>query len=74
MIIFSLSLAAAVSTPTENLKAKKTFQAWMDEHSNFRTICEEGKGWLVCKEQTKNELNYYVITHDFTHDYVAFSN
>jgi len=35
-----------VSTPTENLKVTKTFQAWMDDHSNFRTICEEGKGKL----------------------------
>ena len=33
-----------VSTPTENLKVTKTFQAWMDDHANFRTICEEGKG------------------------------
>merc|ERR1711934_1035386 len=35
-----------VSTPTENLKVTKTFQAWMDDHANFRTICEEGKGKL----------------------------
>ena len=33
-----------VSTPTENLKVTKTFQAWMDDHANFRTICENGKG------------------------------
>ena len=33
-----------MSTPTENLKVTKTFQAWMDDHANFRTICEEGKG------------------------------
>merc|ERR1712115_712142 len=26
-----------VSTPTENLKVTKTFQAWMDDHANFRT-------------------------------------
>merc|ERR1712066_154764 len=35
-----------VSTPTENLKVTKTFQIWMDDHANFRTICEEGKGKL----------------------------
>merc|ERR1712095_166803 len=35
-----------VSTPTENLKVTKTFQAWMDDHANFRTICENGKGKL----------------------------
>merc|ERR1711983_575168 len=35
-----------VSTPTENLKLVKTFVAWMDEHANLRTICEEGKGKL----------------------------
>jgi hypothetical protein len=35
-----------VSTPTESLKVAKTFAAFMDEHSNLRTICEEGKGKL----------------------------
>merc|ERR1712241_250358 len=35
-----------VSTPTENLKVTKTFQAWMDDHADFRTICENGKGKL----------------------------
>ena len=35
-----------VSTPTENLKLGKTFQIWMDEHSNLRTLCDEGKGKL----------------------------
>merc|ERR1719331_2550900 len=35
-----------VSTPTENLKVTKTFQAWMNDHANFRTICENGKGKL----------------------------
>ena len=34
----------AVSTPTENLKINKGFKAWMDDHANLRTICEEGKG------------------------------
>ena len=42
---FALS-GGKVSTPTENLKVTKTFQAWMDDHANFRTICEEGKGNL----------------------------
>lgn len=42
---FSLS-GGKVSTPTENLKVAKTFQGWMDDHSNLRTICEEGKGKL----------------------------
>jgi protein-tyrosine phosphatase len=35
-----------LSTPAENLKLTKTFPQWMDEHANFRTICEEGKGKL----------------------------
>jgi len=35
-----------VSTPTENLKVKETFTAFMDAHSNLRSICEEGKGKL----------------------------
>ena len=38
------SILGKVSTPTENLKVTKTFQVWMDDHANFRTICEEGKG------------------------------
>lgn len=33
-----------VATPAENLKLNKTFDKWMEEHANFRTICEEGKG------------------------------
>ncbi len=33
-----------VSTPAENLKLNKTFVQWMDEHANFRQICEDGKG------------------------------
>ena len=33
-----------MSTPAENLKVNKTFVAWMDEHANFRDICEVGKG------------------------------
>jgi protein-tyrosine phosphatase len=35
-----------VSTPTENLKLAKPFALYMDEHSNLRTICAEGKGKL----------------------------
>merc|ERR1712176_26501 len=35
-----------VSTPTENLKISKKFVDWMNEKSNLRTICEEGKGKL----------------------------
>ncbi len=34
----------SVATPAENLKLNKTFVQWMEEHANFRTICEEGKG------------------------------
>ncbi len=37
----------AVSTPTENLKVTKPFQQWMDDHANFRDICEEGKGKMI---------------------------
>merc|ERR1739847_57365 len=39
---FALS-GGKVSTPTENLKINKGFKAWMDDHANLRTICEEGK-------------------------------
>merc|ERR1712036_172562 len=42
---FSLT-GGKVSTPTENLKVAKTFVKYMEEHSNLRTICEEGKGKL----------------------------
>merc|ERR1712036_138279 len=35
-----------VSTPTEALKLKRPFEAYMEEHSNLRTICAEGKGKL----------------------------
>jgi len=42
---FSLT-GGKLSTPAENLKLHKTFVQWMDDHSNFRTICEEGKGKL----------------------------
>merc|ERR1712243_395530 len=42
---FSLT-GGKVSTPTENLKVVTSFSKWMDDHSNLRTICEEGKGKL----------------------------
>merc|ERR1712122_415853 len=35
-----------VSTPTEALKCKETFTAYMETHKELRTICEEGKGKL----------------------------
>jgi len=35
-----------VSTPTENLKLAKPFAAYMEDHANLRTICDEGKGKL----------------------------
>merc|ERR1712227_406487 len=35
-----------VSTPTEALKCKETFTAYMETHKELRTICEEGKGEL----------------------------
>merc|ERR1711920_1026755 len=35
-----------VSAPTESLKVSKSFQDYMEEHANLRTICEEGKGKL----------------------------
>eukprot|EP00095_Tigriopus_kingsejongensis_P011533 maker-scaffold33_size549341-snap-gene-1.22 protein:Tk11533 transcript:maker-scaffold33_size549341-snap-gene-1.22-mRNA-1 annotation:"PREDICTED: paladin" len=42
---FSLT-GGKVSTPTENLKVTKSFHTWMEEHQNFRDICEVGKGKL----------------------------
>jgi len=42
---FSLT-GGKVSTPTENLKVVTSFSKWMDDHSNLRTICDEGKGKL----------------------------
>jgi hypothetical protein len=44
-----------LSTPTENLKVTKTFQSWMDEHSNFRDICEDGKGKLQWERDIPQE-------------------
>jgi protein-tyrosine phosphatase len=44
-----------LSTPTENLKVTKTFQSWMDEHSNFRDICEDGKGNLQWERDIPQE-------------------
>merc|ERR1712088_421422 len=42
---FSLT-GGKVSAPTENLKVATTFSKWMDDHSNLRDICDEGKGKL----------------------------
>jgi len=44
-----------VSTPTENLKVTKTFEGYMGEHANFRTICEEGKGKLQWERDIPQE-------------------
>lgn len=38
-----------VSAPAENLKVSKTFVQWMNEHEDFRTICEDGKGTYPSK-------------------------
>merc|ERR1712209_323672 len=35
-----------VSTPADQLKLQKTFSQFMEEHSNLRTLVEEGKGKL----------------------------
>ena len=48
----------AVSTPTENLKISKKFVDWMNEKSNLRTICEEGKG--KCNAKINLRKNYYI--------------
>jgi len=42
---FSLT-GGKVSAPTEKLSLGRSFTAYMDEHKNLRTICEEGKGKL----------------------------
>merc|ERR1712170_149303 len=42
---FSLT-GGKVSTPTESLKLKDTFVAWMDNKSSLRQLCDEGKGKL----------------------------
>jgi protein-tyrosine phosphatase len=51
---FALS-GGKVSTPTENLKIGKGFKAWMDDHANLRTICEEGKGKLQWERDIPQE-------------------
>merc|ERR1711983_438701 len=51
---FALS-GGKVSTPTENLKINKGFNAWMDDHANLRTICEEGKGKLQWERDIPQE-------------------
>merc|ERR1711915_971588 len=35
-----------VSTPADKLKLQKTFSQFLEEHSNLRTVVEEGKGKL----------------------------
>ena len=42
---FSLT-GGKVSTPADQLKLQKTFVQFMEEHSNLRTLVEEGKGKL----------------------------
>jgi len=51
---FSLT-GGKVSTPTEALKVKKTFSAYMEEHGILRTICEEGKGKLQWERDIPQE-------------------
>merc|ERR1712001_260801 len=51
---FSLT-GGKVSTPTESLKVKKTFSAYMEEHGILRTICEEGKGKLQWERDIPQE-------------------
>merc|ERR1711976_650345 len=51
---FSLT-GGKVSTPSENLKLRKTFVQWMGDHENFRTICEEGKGKLQWERDIPQE-------------------
>merc|ERR1712147_180596 len=36
-------------------KVKKTFSAYMEEHANLRTICEEGKGKLQWERDIPQE-------------------
>lgn len=51
---FALS-GGKVSTPTENLNVTMTFQQWMDNHANFREICEDGKGKLQWERDIPQE-------------------
>merc|ERR1712073_114253 len=51
---FSLT-GGKVSAPTENLKVATTFSKWMDDHSNLRTICDEGKGKLQWEREIPQE-------------------
>merc|ERR1711910_198303 len=51
---FSLT-GGKVSCPTESLKVKKTFSAYMEEHANLRTVCEEGKGKLQWERDIPQE-------------------
>ena len=42
---------------------KKTFSAYMEEHANLRTVCEEGKGKLQWERDIpQDDLgNYYCV-------------
>merc|ERR1712004_495443 len=56
-----------VSTPTENLKCKDTFGAYMDAHKELRAICEEGKGKLQWEREIPKadfQANLGKIIHD----------
>merc|ERR1712161_16370 len=44
-----------VSTPTESLKLKDSFVAWMDEKKNLRAICDDGKGKLQWEREIPQE-------------------
>ncbi len=48
-----------MSTPTENLKVARPFVAYMEEHSNLRKICEEGKGKLMTSSSLSSLLTLY---------------
>ena len=58
-----------VSCPTESLKVKKTFSAYMEEHANLRTVCEEGKGKLQWERDIpQDDLgNYYCVFFNFSY-------
>ena len=58
-----------VSCPTESLKVKKTFSAYMEEHANLRTVCEEGKGKLQWERDIpQDDLgNYYCVFLNFSY-------
>ena len=58
-----------VSCPTESLKVKKTFSAYMEEHANLRTVCEEGKGKLQWERDIpQDDLGNYLYIFSFGHN------